>query len=81
MKIKLTQIYRMNENLIFPTCTNCGKETSPFMITSTEINKLEYTQARKLMNNGLLIVNKCGENKHLIILCKKCQEKYIEVKK
>ena len=71
--IKVTKVFNLNEDFLFPNCHVCGKELTPFCITRQEIdNNLDCEIVDSLLNMGLLLVDEIGKNKSLIYLCKHC---------
>ena len=72
--MKLTKIFCLNEDYLFPDCKKCGQEISPFCVTSEELNKVDKTYAETLIKSNLLIVNGLSTDKHILFLCQTCTD-------
>jgi len=78
MKVRVTKVYCLNENVRFPECHRCKKELTPFAITTTEMTKWSRKTIDTLISSKLLRLHIIKVNRHLIFLCRTCHKEYIK---
>lgn len=72
MKIEMSKVYCLDENVIFPPCHQCGKELTPFGIDDNETNKIPSEFLKGLIQYKYIQFKAINQTRHLIWLCKNC---------
>ena len=78
MKVYVSKVYCLDENVRFPICHRCKRELTPFAITTTELNKWTQITIKALIQAKLLRLHIIKKNRHLIFLCRTCHKDYIK---
>jgi len=72
MYINMSKLICLDENVLYPNCCACGKELSPYSITSEELNKLDQEVVEGFLKGNLLRINGISEDKHFLYICISC---------
>ena len=70
--IKVSKIYCLDENIVFPICHTRANELSPHAIKEEELNKFSQQTLIVWQQAGLVSTEKVLPDRYLIWLCKHC---------
>lgn len=70
----LTKVFILDENQLFPNCNQCGNELSPFCVTTKELSNITVMQMGLFLQSELLIMSGISRHKHILFLCKHCND-------